>query len=71
MSSMQILLTGHSLGGALATLAAYDIALSLESVLRKDQISCYAFGAPRTGTHAFAENYNLAVPDTWHIINAR
>ena len=32
-------------------------------------ISCYTFGAPRTGNHAFAREYNEAVPDTWGIIN--
>lgn len=34
---------GHSLGGALAVLAAYDIAKAFPSF----QISCYTFGAPR------------------------
>jgi len=32
-------------------------------------VSCYTFGAPRTGNHAFAREYNAAVPDTWSIIN--
>ena len=35
----------------------------------KLDISCYTFGAPRTGNHAFAREYNEAVPDTWGIIN--
>ena len=32
-------------------------------------LSCYTFGAPRTGNHAFAHEYNELVPDTWGIIN--
>ena len=32
-------------------------------------ISCYTFGAPRTGNHAFAREYDDLVPDTWGIIN--
>ena len=32
-------------------------------------VSCYTFGAPRTGNHAFAKEYNAAVPDTWSVIN--
>lgn len=36
-------LAGHSLGGALATLAAYDIAKAFPSF----EVSCYTFGAPR------------------------
>ena len=32
-------------------------------------ISCYTFGAPRTGNHAFARDYKQAVPDSWSVIN--
>ena len=41
---------GHSLGGALATLAAYDITKGCQNVA----VACYTYGAPRTGNHAFA-----------------
>ena len=61
---------GHSLGGALATLAAYDICKQLQESGREDvKVMCYSFGAPRTGNHAFANDYNRVVPDTWSIIN--
>jgi hypothetical protein len=33
------------------------------------QVSVYTFGAPRVGNHAFARQYEAAVPDTWHVIN--
>ena len=33
------------------------------------QVSCYTFGCPRVGNHAFAADYATAVPDTWHVIN--
>ena len=62
--------TGHSLGGALATLAAYDIRKQLQASSKQDvEVMCYSFGAPRTGNHAFAADYNHVVPDTWSIIN--
>ena len=62
--------TGHSLGGALATLAAYDICKQLQGSSQQDvEVRCYIFGAPRTGNHAFAADYNRVVPDTWSIIN--
>jgi len=62
--------TGHSLGGALATLAAYDIRKQLQASGKQDvEVMCYSFGAPRTGNHAFAADYNRVVPDTWSIIN--
>ncbi len=61
---------GHSLGGALATLAAYDIKKQLQEAGRQSvEVVCYSFGAPRTGNHAFARDYNHVVPDTWSIIN--
>ena len=41
-------LAGHSLGGALATLAACDIRKEIPELQDKD-IMCYTFGAPRTG----------------------
>ena len=49
MENMRVVMTGHSLGGALATLAAYDIAREFSSLLGKDQVICYTFGSPRTG----------------------
>ena len=58
---------GHSLGGALATLAALGIRQACPTDMV--DVSCYTFGAPRTGNHAFAREYNAAVPDTWSIIN--
>ena len=61
---------GHSLGGALATLAAYDIRKQLLDNNQPDtKVVCYTFAAPRTGNHAFAREYNAMVPDTWSVIN--
>ena len=60
---------GHSMGGALATLAAPEIVTALEQAGVKVHVSCYTFGAPRTGNHAFARHYDRKVPDTWGLIN--
>lgn len=61
---------GHSLGGAVATLAAYDIQNSLANDISSNvEVICYSFAAPRTGNHAFAREYNAKVPDTWSVIN--
>ena len=65
-----VLPVGHSLGGALATLAAFDIRKQLlESGQSDAQVVCYTFAAPRTGNHAFAREFNAVVPDTWSVIN--
>ena len=61
---------GHSLGGALATLAAYDMGKQLQKNKQSSaNVVCYTFAAPRTGNHAFAQDYNTMVPDTWSVIN--
>ena len=64
-----LLLVGHSLGGALAQLAAHDIATAGAKQGLTVSVGCYTFGAPRVGNHAFANEYNKLVPHTWHIIN--
>lgn len=57
--------------GALASLAAIDIAREFAHILDRSQIMCYTFGAPRTGNHTFARECNVAVPETWNIMNSQ
>ncbi len=65
-----VVVAGHSLGGALATLAAFDIRRHLLDNMHSDaEVVCYTFAAPRTGNHAFAREYNAMVPDSWSVIN--
>lgn len=64
---IQVMVTGHSLGGALAILAAYDI--KKYCGIPENQILCYTFGAPRVGNHAFVRDYIEHIPNTWQIIN--
>jgi hypothetical protein len=52
--SAKILVTGHSLGGALAVLAAADIKRSFPD-LADNELDLYTFGCPRVGTPLFAE----------------
>lgn len=52
---VEVITTGHSLGGALASLAAFDIAQHCGVAQRR--VSCYTFGCPRVGNHAFAAEY--------------
>ncbi|GMH44518.1 hypothetical protein BSKO_12470 [Bryopsis sp. KO-2023] len=63
----RVLVTGHSLGGALAVLASHDIATHCG--IGPKQITCYTYGAPRVGNHAFAREYDALVPNTWQVIN--
>ena len=67
VSQLLDVILGHSLGGALATLAAID----LQRRKHFKDLHIYTFGAPRTGNHAFAQDYEELVPHTWSIINER
>lgn len=57
------MVTGHSLGGSLAILAAADLAKSHKI----DQV--YTFGQPRVGNAAFATYYQNLVPNTFRLID--
>jgi predicted lipase len=56
----KIIVTGHSLGGALATLCALSIARS--SI--KTKVYCLTFGSPRVGNRHFAKLFNKCVPNS-------
>lgn len=58
-----VLLTGYSLGGALATLLAYTIAL------HGCETRCVTWGSPRVGDIEFRDAYRLAVPRTVRFVN--
>lgn len=60
-----LFITGHSLGGALATLAALDIASN--SPFTAPVV--YTFGAPRVGDPDFVRAYNYTVPYHWRVQN--
>jgi len=51
--SLKIHLTGHSLGGALATICAVDISEQFPEL----QVTCVTFGSPRVGNSAFVKRY--------------
>jgi hypothetical protein len=56
---------GHSLGGALVTLLALDVAANTS--FRSPTV--YSYASPRTGDPAFACMYNHVVPNTFRIAN--
>uniref|UniRef100_A0A183CC27 Lipase_3 domain-containing protein n=1 Tax=Globodera pallida TaxID=36090 RepID=A0A183CC27_GLOPA len=58
--------TGHSLGGALASLAAARSVV--EGFKRSDQLRLYTFGQPRVGNSAFASKHKELVPNSFRIV---
>jgi len=64
-----IVFTGHSLGGALATLAALDNVTLLEPM--HSITACFTFGSPRVGSYSFASLFDEKVPDTMRMVFER
>ncbi|MCO5594626.1 hypothetical protein L7F22_048659 [Adiantum nelumboides] len=65
----QVYVTGHSLGGALATLAALELSTSRLSREHRIKVTMYNFGSPRVGNKKFADRYNMIVKDSWRVVN--
>ncbi|KAJ8451194.1 hypothetical protein Cgig2_013966 [Carnegiea gigantea] len=63
--------TGHSLGGALATLLALELSSSQLAKIGAISVTMYNFGSPRVGNRRFAEVYNEKVKDSWRVVNHR
>lgn len=59
--SQNVYITGHSLGGALSTLAGYDLA-NLQPIV-------YTFSSPRVFNISGADRYTNIVPYTYRIFN--
>ncbi|KAK1314193.1 Receptor-like serine/threonine-protein kinase ALE2 [Acorus calamus] len=66
-----VYVTGHSLGGALATLLALELSSSQMAKCGAIYVTMYNFGSPRVGNKKFAEVYNEKVKDSWRIVNHR
>jgi len=58
-----LFITGHSLGGALSTICAYDFAALPTTLVH------YSYAAPRSGNSTFATAFNNKVPATIRINN--
>ncbi|KAI7836015.1 hypothetical protein COHA_010099 [Chlorella ohadii] len=63
-------ITGHSLGGALATLCTFDCARRVwRGGAVRPHIVHYNYGSPRVGNKAFADAFDRLVPNTWRVAN--
>jgi predicted lipase len=61
----EIIIVGHSLGAAMATLCGADIR-NLDSTIK---ITGYTFESPRTGWLDFAHHFDTQLPTWWRISN--
>ncbi|GKA65769.1 C2 calcium-dependent membrane-targeting protein [Tanacetum coccineum] len=71
VSKWHIFVTGHSLGGALATLLALELSSSQLAKRGAISVTMYNFGSPRVGNKLFAQVYNEKVKDSWRVVNHR
>lgn len=63
----KIVFTGHSLGGAQATLAAAD-ATDLVNRTTVKKVTCITFGSPRVGDADFARAFNSAMDNSLRVV---
>ncbi|KAL9685978.1 hypothetical protein QQ045_023433 [Rhodiola kirilowii] len=62
---MKIIVTGHSMGGAMASLCGLDLAVNHNA----NEVQVMTFGQPRIGNAAFATYYRQLVPNTIRVTN--
>lgn len=62
-----LLVAGHSLGSALATLAAMDLALLYPKL--QPNLQLYAYAGPRVGDRTFIEAHSNLIPNHYRIVN--
>jgi len=62
-----LVISGHSLGGALANLAAIDLAIQKPEW--QPNLHLYTYGTPRVGDRTFVETQSRLVPNHYRVIN--
>lgn len=60
-----IIFTGHSLGGSIATIASYDSTNYINNI----NIKCITFGSPKVGNKNFIDDYNKKILYSYRIVN--
>jgi len=65
----KLYITGHSLGGALATVCAVHLGASADSI-GQPVSAVYTFGSPRVGNEKFAAFFHTATLASWRITHS-
>ncbi|XP_010558482.1 PREDICTED: probable feruloyl esterase A isoform X2 [Tarenaya hassleriana] len=60
---IDIIVTGHSMGGAMASFCGLDLVVNEG----EEKVQVMTFGQPRVGNAAFASYYSMLVPNTFRI----
>ncbi|CAI5452157.1 unnamed protein product [Caenorhabditis angaria] len=67
-ANYDVYVTGHSLGGALAALAAPRIVSS--GLRQRNQVKVTTFGEPRVGNLVFSKNYDQLLPYSFRVVHS-
>lgn len=76
-NSNTVVVTGHSLGGALGNLAAWDLAVTQQSLsgdlsaFAKAKVLLYTYGQPRVGNEKFSKTLRGLIAHTWRVVHKR
>uniref|UniRef100_A0A0K0ECY4 Lipase_3 domain-containing protein n=1 Tax=Strongyloides stercoralis TaxID=6248 RepID=A0A0K0ECY4_STRER len=62
-----VIFTGHSLGGALSVLDAYECVY--RKICNGKTTKVVTLGSPRTGDKSFAVSFNKLIPNTYRVVN--
>lgn len=65
-----LVVTGHSLGGALATICALDWQYNITQY-SKQPLAVYTFGAPRVGNPALVDSFSQRVSNSYRFVYGR
>lgn len=68
LAADRLTIVGHSMGGALACMAAYVLVTEYRMPL--ERVKVVTLGTPRMGNGTWARMYRDAVPQTWRIATA-
>ena len=68
LSDYDFFITGHSLGGALASICALDLVLS--GITTPEKIMLYTMGQPRVGDSEYAKAFDKYVPQSYRIVHS-
>ncbi|KAL4240038.1 hypothetical protein ACF0H5_000833 [Mactra antiquata] len=63
-----VTVTGHSLGGAIASLTA--VSFVYDNIISKDKMALYTFGMPRVGDKTSAISYDNIVKSSWRVVHS-
>ncbi|XP_053391666.1 lipase ZK262.3-like [Mercenaria mercenaria] len=64
-----VVVTGHSLGGAIASLAA--VSLVYQKLVPVNRMYLYTYGLPRVGDKQYALNHDRLLNNSWRVVHNR